>query len=92
MAAFMEATVALKRDKALAVRVAGRLLDSTDFELLSDDYDGYAKYLREVPLPSARTVKAGLEEIARTNPAAASADPARLFDASFVEAAAAGGR
>jgi ABC-type nitrate/sulfonate/bicarbonate transport system substrate-binding protein len=92
MAAFMETTAALKRDKALAVRVAGRLLDSTDHELLSDDYDGYSKDMREVPLPTARTVKAGLDEIALTNPAAASADPARLFDASFVEAAAARAR
>ncbi|HZR97856.1 MAG TPA: ABC transporter substrate-binding protein [Chloroflexota bacterium] len=90
MAAFMEATAALKADKALAVRVASRLLDSTDTELLSDDYDGYSKYFRDVPLPSARTVKAGLDEIAQTNPAAASADPARLYDASFVEAAASG--
>jgi ABC-type nitrate/sulfonate/bicarbonate transport system substrate-binding protein len=90
LAAFMEATAALKRDKALAVRLAGRLLDSADVDLMGDDYDGYAKYFREVPLPSARTVKAGLDEIAQTNPAAASADPARLFDASFVEAAAGG--
>jgi ABC-type nitrate/sulfonate/bicarbonate transport system substrate-binding protein len=92
MAAFMEATAAIKRDKALAVRVAGRLLDSTDLELLSDDYDGYSKYMREVPLPTVRTVKAGLDEIAQTNPAAAGADPTRLFDASFVEAAAARAR
>ena len=89
MAGFMDATVALKRDKALAVRVAGRLLDTTDVELLGDDYDGYSKYMREVPLPSTRTVKAGLDEIAQTNPGAAMADPTRLFDASYVEAVAA---
>jgi hypothetical protein len=33
-------------------------------------------------------VKAGLDEIAQTNPAAATADPTRYFDASYVEAAA----
>jgi ABC-type nitrate/sulfonate/bicarbonate transport system substrate-binding protein len=90
MAAFMDATAALKADKALAVRVASRLLDSTDLDLLGDDYDGYSPYMRDVPLPSARTVKAGLDEIAQTNPAAASADPTGLFDASFVDAAASG--
>jgi ABC-type nitrate/sulfonate/bicarbonate transport system substrate-binding protein len=88
LAGFMDATAAIKRDRALAVRASASLLQSTDFDLLADDYDGYARYFREVPTPSARTVKAGLDEIATTNPAAASADPVRLFDASFVEAAA----
>ena len=88
VAGFMDATAAIKSDKALAVRVVSTMLNTTDTDLLADDYDSYVRYLREVPTPSARTVKAALDELAPNTPAAASADPARFVDASFVEAAA----
>lgn len=85
----MDATAAVKRDRALAVRAVSALLDSSDTELLAADYDGYVKYLREVPTPGVRAARAALDELAPNNPAAAAADPARLVDASFVEEAAA---
>lgn len=85
----MDATVAVKSDRALAVRAVSTLLDSSDTELLAADYDGYVKYLREVPTPGVRAARAALEELAPNNPAAAATSPERLVDASFVEAAAA---
>jgi NitT/TauT family transport system substrate-binding protein len=89
VAGFMDATAALKTDKALAVRVVAQMLGASDTDLLADDYDHYVRYMRDMPTPSARTVKAALDELAPTSPAAATADPARFVDTSYVEAAAA---
>jgi ABC-type nitrate/sulfonate/bicarbonate transport system substrate-binding protein len=89
IAGYMDATAALKRDKALAVRVVSTMLSDPDTGLLAEDYDAYVRYLRDLPTPTMPAVKAALDELAPGNPAAATADPARFVDTSYVEAAAA---
>jgi ABC-type nitrate/sulfonate/bicarbonate transport system substrate-binding protein len=86
---YMDAIAAFKADKPLAVRVLQDLLKEADTELLAEDYDGYARYFREVLSPSVPPMRTALEELAPGNPGAATADPASFIDASYTEAAAA---
>ena len=56
----------------------------TDADSLERAYRSYAPIFREAPYPDPDGVKTYLDDLARTNPKAAAADPKSFVDPSFV--------
>jgi NitT/TauT family transport system substrate-binding protein len=83
--AIVEAIHYIKTDKEGTKAVITDNLRVTDPESLERAYKNYAPIFREAPYPDPDGVKTYLDDLARTNPKAASADPKSFVDMSFVQ-------
>jgi len=85
LAAIIEASALMKRDRAFSFNVLRKYLRTADTDLLSETYDvQITKYLLKVPLPTIDNVKSVVEEIAERNPKAKDQDAKLFFDDRFV--------
>src|SRR5689334_15740720 len=82
--AMIESIHYIKTDKEGTKAVITNNLRVTDPDSLERAYRSYAPIFREAPYPDADGVKTYLDDLARTNPKAASADPKSFVDSSFV--------
>ncbi|HEY2986522.1 MAG TPA: ABC transporter substrate-binding protein [Candidatus Binatia bacterium] len=83
--AIVEAIHYIKTDKEGTKTVITKNLRVTDPESLERAYKSYAPIFREAPYPDAEGVKTYLDDLARTNPKATTADPKSFVDLSFVQ-------
>ncbi|HEX9444864.1 MAG TPA: ABC transporter substrate-binding protein [Candidatus Binatia bacterium] len=83
--AITEAIHYIKTDKEGTKAVITQNLRVTDPESLERAYRSYAPIFREAPYPDPEGVKTYLDDLARTNPKAAAADPRSFVDMSFVQ-------
>ncbi len=65
--------------------IIGTYTKTTEPALLKETYDTLVPYLNKTPTPKADQVKAALDLIALNNPKAATADPTKFVDTSFVD-------
>ena len=85
LAAVIEASALMKRDRPFSLTVLRKYLRNDDPEILGETYDvQIAKYLMKVPLPTAEAVRSVVEELAERSPKAKDQDPAIFFDDRFV--------
>ena len=85
LAAVIEASALMKKDRAFSLGVLRKYLRNDDAEILGETYDvQIVKYLMRVPLPTAEAVRSVVEELAERNPKAKDQDAAKLFDDRFV--------
>ncbi|HEY7064459.1 MAG TPA: ABC transporter substrate-binding protein [Chloroflexota bacterium] len=85
--AVYEGTHRFKTDRALALEVLAKYLQTDDAETLSNTYATYAGQLvQDVPRANYAGTQTILNELAATNEAARGADPARFLDLSFTAA------
>jgi NitT/TauT family transport system substrate-binding protein len=85
LSAQIEAIALMKRDRAFALKVLSKYLRTNDMDLLTESYDiQIAKYMMQVPLPTADAVRSVLDELAERNPKAKDLDPNKFFDDRFV--------
>jgi NitT/TauT family transport system substrate-binding protein len=82
--AMIESIHYIKTDKEGTKAVITANLRVTDPDSLERAYRAYAPIFREAPYPDPDGVKTYLDDLARTNPKAAAADPKSFVDASFV--------
>lgn len=82
--AMIESIHYIKTDKEGTKTVITNNLRVTDPDSLERAYRSYAPIFREAPYPDADGVKTYLDDLARTNPKAAAADPKSFVDPSFV--------
>ena len=85
MRAIVEANAIIHQDKAAAKQALAHYSQSTDDEVLEASYDTALPAIPRVPLPTRAAIESAIELVALTNPAAVGADPARFFDARFVQ-------
>jgi ABC-type nitrate/sulfonate/bicarbonate transport system substrate-binding protein len=85
MRAIVEANAIIHQDKAAAKQALAHYSQSTDDEVLEASYEAALPAIPRVPLPTRAAVESAIELVALTNPAATGADPARFFDARFVQ-------
>jgi len=83
--AISEAIHYIKTDKEGAKAIISRNLKVTDADSLERAYKSYAPIFREVPYPDPEGVKTYLDDLAPSNPKAATADPKSFVDMSFVQ-------
>jgi NitT/TauT family transport system substrate-binding protein len=83
--AITEAIHYIKTDKEGTKAVITNNLRVTDPDSLERAYKSYAPIFREAPYPDPEGVKTYLDDLARTNPRAATADPKSFVDMSFVQ-------
>ena len=85
LSAVIEANALMKRDRAFTFNVLRKYLRTNDTDLLTESYDvQIVKYLLKVPLPTADSVRAVVDELAERNPKAKDQDPTKFFDDRFV--------
>jgi NitT/TauT family transport system substrate-binding protein len=85
LSAVIEANALMKRDRAFTFNVLRKYLRTNDSDLLTESYDvQIVKYLAKVPLPTADSVRAVVDELAERNPKAKDQDPTKFFDDRFV--------
>jgi NitT/TauT family transport system substrate-binding protein len=82
--AMVEAIHIIKTEKEYAKSLIKKNLGVADPEGLERAYKDYANAFPEVPYPTADGVKTMLDDMARANPKAASADPKNYVDLSLV--------
>jgi ABC-type nitrate/sulfonate/bicarbonate transport system substrate-binding protein len=82
--AMIESIHYIKTDKEGTKAVITKNLHVTDPDSLERAYRSYAPIFREAPYPDPEGVKTYLDDLARTNPKAAAADPKSFVDPSFV--------
>ena len=82
--AMIESIHYIKTDKEGTKAVITKNLRVADPDSLERAYRSYAPIFREAPYPDPEGVKTYLDDLARTNPKAAAADPKSFVDASFV--------
>ena len=80
----VEAIHIIKTEKEYAKSLIKKNLGVTDPEGLERAYKDYANAFPEVPYPTPDGVKTMLDDMARANPKAASADPKSFVDLSLV--------
>jgi NitT/TauT family transport system substrate-binding protein len=81
LAAIIEASALMKKDRAFSFKVLGKYLRTNDADLLNETYDvQIVKYLLKVPAPTADAVRPVIDELAERNPKAKDQDPSRFFD------------
>jgi NitT/TauT family transport system substrate-binding protein len=85
MRAFVEANSVIHQDKALTKRVLAQYTQTSDDEVLESSYEAAVPAIPRVPLPTRAAIESAIELVAMTNPAAQGVDPARFFDARFVQ-------
>jgi NitT/TauT family transport system substrate-binding protein len=82
--AMIESIHYIKTDKEGTKAVITKNLRVTDSDSLERAYRSYAPIFREAPYPDPEGVKTYLDDLARSNPKAAAADPKSFVDPSFV--------
>jgi NitT/TauT family transport system substrate-binding protein len=82
--AMVEAIHIIKTEKEYAKGLFKKNLGVGDPEGLERAYKDYSNAFPEVPYPTPEGVKTMLDDLAHTNPKAASADPKAFVDSSFV--------
>ena len=82
--AMVEAMHIIKTEKEYAKGLFKKNLGVADPEGLERAYKDYANAFPEVPYPTPEGVKTMLDDMARTNPKAASADPKTYVDTSLI--------
>jgi NitT/TauT family transport system substrate-binding protein len=82
--AMIESIHYIKTDKEGTKAVITKNLRVTDPDSLERAYQSYAPIFREAPYPDPEGVKTYLDDLARTSPKAAAADPKSFVDPSFV--------
>lgn len=82
--AFVEAIHVIKTEKEYAKTIFKKNLGISDPEGLERAYKDYSNAFPEVPYPTPEGVKTMLDDLARSNPKAAAADPKAFVDPSFV--------
>ena len=82
--AMVEAIHYLKTDKEGAKALFRKNLGISDPEALERAYNAYIPIFNEAPYPTPEGVKTMLDDMARTNPKAAAADPKTYVDLSLV--------
>jgi NitT/TauT family transport system substrate-binding protein len=82
--AMVEAIHVIKTEKEYAKALFKKNLGIADPEGLERAYKDYSSAFPEVPYPTPEGVKTMLDDLAHTNPKAASADPKAFVDPSFV--------
>jgi NitT/TauT family transport system substrate-binding protein len=82
--AMVEAMHIIKTEKEYAKALFKKNLGVSDPEGLERAYKDYANAFPEVPYPTPEGVKTMLDDLARTNPKAASADPKTYVDTSLI--------
>jgi ABC-type nitrate/sulfonate/bicarbonate transport system substrate-binding protein len=82
--AMVEAIHIIKTEKEYAKGIFKKNLGIADPEGLERAYKDYSNAFPEVPYPTPEGVKTMLDDLAHTNPKAASADPKAFVDPSFV--------
>ena len=83
--AMVEAMHIIKTDKEYAKSLFKRNLGVADPEGLERAYKDYSSVFPEVPYPTPDGVKTMLDDLARTNPKAAAADPKTFVDPSLIK-------
>ena len=83
--AMVEAIHIIKTDKEYAKALFKKNLGVTDPEGLERAYKDYSNVFPEVPYPTPDGVKTMLDDLARTNPKAAAADPKTFVDPSLIK-------
>ena len=83
--AVIEAMHIIKTEKEYAKTIFKKNLGVSDPEGLERAYKDYANAFPEVPYPTPEGVKTMLDDLARSNPKAASADPKTFVDMSLVK-------
>jgi len=83
----VQAVVKAKQDKAFTLQVLRKYQKVDDERLLEGTYDFYfgKEYIAGQPYLTVDQLKADLDDVASTNPKAASLDLNSLVDASFVK-------
>jgi NitT/TauT family transport system substrate-binding protein len=75
-----------KTQKEASIQSISKFTKLTDRAALDEAYNTYAiKYMARVPYPSLKGVEAILEDLAKTNPKAKSADPKRFIEPRFLK-------
>src|SRR5207253_10697333 len=82
--AVVEAIHVIKTEKEYAKSLIKKNLGVSDPEGLERAYKDYANAFPEVPYPTPEGVKTMLDDLARTNPKAATADPKTFVDQSLI--------
>src|SRR2546426_1649376 len=82
--AVVEAIHVIKTEKEYAKGLIKKNLGVSDPEGLERAYKDYANAFPEVPYPTPEGVKTMLDDLARTNPKAATADPKTFVDQSLI--------
>jgi NitT/TauT family transport system substrate-binding protein len=83
--AMVEAMHIIKTDKEYAKSLFKKNLGVADPEGLERAYKDYSSVFPEVPYPTPDGVKTMLDDLARTNPKAAAADPKAFVDPSLIK-------
>jgi NitT/TauT family transport system substrate-binding protein len=83
--AMVEAMHIIKTDKEYAKSLFKKNLGVADPEGLERAYKDYSSVFPEVPYPTPDGVKTMLDDLARTNPKAAAADPKTFVDPSLIK-------
>ncbi len=83
--AMVEAMHIIKTDKEYAKSLFKKNLGVADPEGLERAYKDYSNAFPEVPYPTPEGVKTMLDDLARTNPKAAAADPKTFVDQSLIK-------
>jgi NitT/TauT family transport system substrate-binding protein len=83
--AMVEAIHIIKTEKEYAIGLIRKNLGVSDPEGLARAYKDYSNIFPEVPYPTPDGVKTMLDDLARTNPKAATADPKTFVDPSLIK-------
>ena len=83
--AFVEGIHYYKTNKAVGLKAISKLMKTNDADALEEAYDAYAiKFMARVPYPTQKGIEAILDDLAKTNPKAKSADPKRFVEPRFL--------
>jgi len=75
-----------KTQKEASIQAIAKFTKLTDRAALEEAYNTYAiKYMERVPYPGIKGVEAILEDLAKTNPKAKTADPKKFIDPRFLK-------
>ena len=84
--AFVEGIHFYKTNKPASIKMIANLMKTDDAEALEEAYDAYAiKFMARVPYPTLKGIEAILDDLAKTNPKAKSADPKRFIEPRFLK-------
>jgi NitT/TauT family transport system substrate-binding protein len=84
--AFVEGIHFYKTNKEASLKTISRLMKTEDAEALEEAYNAYAvKFMARVPYPAIKGVESILDDLAKTNPKAKGADPAKFVEPRFLK-------
>jgi len=73
-----------KTDKAFSFKLLRKYLKTDDPELIEEAYSFYADKLPKKPYPTLKGIQAILDQLAKTNPKAVSANPGQFVNVNFL--------